>query len=96
MDELTRLREEIDSIDKELVSIFERRMEVSARIGEVKRIMGSCILDAEREKEVLESRKGYLKNAALLPYWEKEVKTLIELSKDYQWTLREDSLSLKK
>lgn len=61
MDELTRLREEIDSIDKELASLFERRMEVSARIGEVKRIMGSCILDAEREKEVMESREGYLK-----------------------------------
>lgn len=96
MDELTRLREEIDSIDKELASLFERRMEVSARIGEVKRIMGSCILDAEREKEVMESREGYLKNATLLPYWEKEMKTLMELSKDYQWTLREDSLSLKK
>lgn len=96
MDELTRLREEIDSIDKELASLFERRMEVSARIGEVKRLIGRDVLDAGREKEVLESRKVYLKDASLLPYWEKELKTLMELSKDYQWTLKENSLSPKK
>ena len=96
MDELKSLREEIDGIDKELASIFERRMEVSRRIGDVKRLLGSDVRDEEREKEVLESRKSYLRDAALAPYWEKEMKTLMELSKEYQWTLREDSPYRKK
>ncbi len=96
VDELARLREEIERIDKELASLFERRMDVCGRIGKVKSLIGRDILDEQREKEVLERGKAYLKNAALLPYWEKEMKCLMELSKEYQWTLREDSPSPKK
>ena len=33
MDELQDLRREIDAIDRELVELFRRRMDVTARVG---------------------------------------------------------------
>lgn len=96
MDELERLRQEIDGIDRELASAFERRMKVAGRIGLVKAKSGAAVLDEAREQAVLESRRGYINDPALLPYWEEELKCLMKLSRDYQWTLREDSPSLKK
>ena len=96
MDELERLREEIDGIDRELASAFERRMKVAGRIGLVKKRSGAAVLDEKREQTVLESRRGYIDDPALLPYWEEELKCLMKLSRDYQWTLNEDSPSLKK
>ena len=96
MDELERLRQEIDGIDRELASAFERRMEVAGRIGLVKAGRGAAVLDEKREQAVLESRRGYIDDPALLPYWEEELKCLMKLSRDYQWTLSEDSPSLKK
>ncbi len=96
MDELERLREEIDGIDRELASAFEKRMKVAGRIGLLKASGGRAVLDEDREQAVLESRRGYIDDPALLPYWEEEVKCLMKLSKDYQWTLNEDSPSLKK
>ena len=35
--EIGQLREEIDAIDKEMLSLFERRMKVSTGIAEYKR-----------------------------------------------------------
>ena len=96
MDELERLREEIDGIDRELASAFERRMKVAGRIGLVKKRNGAAVLDEKREQTVLESRRSYIDDPALLPYWEEELKCLMKLSRDYQWTLNEDSPSLKK
>lgn len=96
MDELERLRQEIDGIDRELASVFERRMQVAGRIGLVKERSGAAVLDEKREQAVLESRRGYIDDPALLPYWEEELKCLMKLSRDYQWTLNENSPSLKK
>ncbi|RAZ94147.1 bifunctional chorismate mutase/prephenate dehydratase, partial [Klebsiella oxytoca] len=48
MDTLQTLRGEIDSIDRQLVDLFRRRMDVTAQVGEYKRERGIPVLDQER------------------------------------------------
>lgn len=50
---LNKLREEIDFIDKELVKLFEKRLNVVEKIGEYKKKNLLPILDKQREQEVL-------------------------------------------
>lgn len=68
-EELENLREEIDSIDKEIVSLIERRVEVAKKIGVIKRKKGLAVSDPAREKQVLKNAssetgldKGFVKN----------------------------------
>ena len=51
--ELTELREQIDAIDRELVALLERRLDVSAGIGRYKLAHDLPVLDASREAEKL-------------------------------------------
>lgn len=62
MDELKELREEIDRIDRQMVALFERRMDVVCRVADYKRRNGMPILQSDREKVVLEKAKGLLRN----------------------------------
>ena len=66
MDGLQELRQEIDVIDRELVELFRRRMDVTRRVGEYKRARGIPVLDPERERQVLQN-KGELAGESLRP-----------------------------
>ena len=49
---LEKQRAEIDAIDREIVELFERRMQVVVDVARIKKVNGIAILDASREKEV--------------------------------------------
>lgn len=51
--DLTELRKEIDLIDRELVALLEKRMDVAAGVAAYKKTAGKPILDAGRELEKL-------------------------------------------
>ena len=51
--ELDKLREEIDQIDRELLSLFCRRMEVVAQVGQYKKERGLPVLNQGREDAIL-------------------------------------------
>jgi len=53
-DELYTLRARIDQIDDALVSLFAQRMGLSEQIGIIKREAGMPVLDAARERRVIE------------------------------------------
>ncbi len=53
MDELTRLRSEVDRADEALIEALARRMEGVRRIAAVKAALGAAVLDAARERQVL-------------------------------------------
>ena len=59
MRELTEIREEIDDIDKEIVSLFQRRMEASEDVAIYKIHNGKEIYDPKREQEKLNSLSAY-------------------------------------
>lgn len=47
------IREEIDSIDSEIISLLESRLNLSLQIGNVKRNLGKDLHDDEREELIL-------------------------------------------
>ena len=47
------IREQIDSIDSELISLLESRLNLSLQIGKLKKKMDKDLYDEEREAEIL-------------------------------------------
>jgi|TARA_B100000035_G_C20887910_1_gene503549 chorismate mutase len=47
------IREEIDSIDSEIIALLESRLNLSLQIGNVKRNLGKELHDDEREELIL-------------------------------------------
>ena len=81
---LEKQRAEIDAIDREIVALFERRMQVVVDVARIKKENGIAILDANREKEVITKVQSYLKDATLKEELAEAYETLIKVSKDYQ------------
>ncbi|MDR2487280.1 MAG: chorismate mutase [Clostridiales Family XIII bacterium] len=84
--EISRLREGIDSIDTQIVQLFEKRMGISKEIGDFKREHNMAIYDAGREQKVVE------KATALVPeQLGGEVtllmRSLMALAREYQRSL---------
>ena len=62
-EELAKLRKDVDAIDQKLVKLFEKRMDICEKIGEVKMKEGVAIVDADRERVVLESAMAHVSDA---------------------------------
>lgn len=56
--DLLECREELDKIDREIVELFERRMEVCGCVAESKISSGKAVYDGEREKQKLDAVSG--------------------------------------
>ncbi|MEG2584272.1 MAG: chorismate mutase [Oscillospiraceae bacterium] len=64
MNELDILRNKIDKIDRELLTLFLERMDVCGNVAEYKRSVGMAVLDTKREKRILEEKVKLTKNKA--------------------------------
>ena len=84
--DITSYRSQIDSIDNELVCLFCRRMELSARIAEYKKANGLPIYVPAREQKILEDVAAKA-GAELAPSITELFTLLFRLSKDYQAAL---------
>ncbi|GAA0776464.1 chorismate mutase [Clostridium subterminale] len=62
MNELEQCRKEIDEIDKELINLFERRMDVAIRVANYKKENDLPIYNEERESKVIKKNVDNLKN----------------------------------
>lgn len=62
MSDLDNCRKDIDSIDKQLVELFEKRMDIAVKVVEYKEKNNLPILNETREKQVIEKNIGNLKN----------------------------------
>jgi chorismate mutase/prephenate dehydratase len=65
MSELDVLRGGIDEVDRQIVTLFERRMAITRQVGEYKQSVGMPVLDPRREREVLEAKTAWLTNPEL-------------------------------
>ena len=70
---LLALRERIDTIDRELLALLNRRMQVAVEVGELKKSEGSPVFRPEREAQVIDGLKavnpGPLKDDSVAPIW---------------------------
>ena len=81
--ELNELREQIDQIDRELVSLFIQRMNVSAGVAEYKRQNNMRVLDPSRERALLQ-KISELSGEEFEEYTRTLYSTILDLSRSYQ------------
>ena len=62
MSDLAELRNEIDTIDRQVQQLFERRMEISEEIAAYKKERQLPVLDVQREEEKIRSLQGSAQN----------------------------------
>lgn len=84
--ELDKLRSEIDATDDEITRLFVKRMELSARVAEVKKQSGKSVADKTREKEIV-FRLSQKVPENLTLYLKELYETLFFTSKAYQSAL---------
>ena len=92
---LEEIRNEIDAIDKELVSLFIRRMKCSAEVAEYKKENNMPVLDASRERELL-SKISDLSGEDYEEYSRTLYSTILSLSRSYQHKASNESSALYK
>lgn len=68
MNELDALRAKIDDLDKQLVKLYEERMNVCRDVGLYKLRVGKPILDSGREAEVLRGKTALVEQQDMKPY----------------------------
>ena len=84
MNELENLRERIDTRDKELIALFEERMDVVNDIAEYKIKNNLPILNQNREDIVISKVKSIVKNKEYTDSAIDFIKDIMEISKKYQ------------
>jgi len=71
--ELLALREQIDALDRDLLSLLNKRAAVALQVGEVKKKEGSVAFRPEREAQVIDGLKavnaGPLASDSVAPIW---------------------------
>lgn len=84
MDELNRLRSEIDDIDEKLIKLFEKRMTTVLKVAEYKKKNNIPIFHRDREVEVIKKITAYLQNKNFQRGTEEFFYKLMEISRRIQ------------
>ncbi len=93
MKDLNQIREEIDSIDKQLIELFKQRMDCAKAVGEYKKANSIPVLNQSRENQVLdkvENMGGEYGTFARLLY-----SNIMELSRALQHTIMGSGKALR-
>ena len=84
MDELDRLRGQIDAVDKQIISLFEERMGLVLGVAEYKKTHNTGVLQSSREDEVIKKAVDNLSNKEYADSARQLMIELMGLSKDLQ------------
>lgn len=81
---LEEIRDDIDEVDKKIVELFEKRMEIVLNAAKYKIENNIPVLNSSREEEVINKNIKHLKNKELQTYLRELYIRLMDVSKDYQ------------
>ena len=84
MKTLEECRKELDIIDKQVIELFEKRMNVIKDVALYKKENNLPILDEQREKMMLETNVKKFKNIGLRKYYKTVLQAFLKTSKQYQ------------
>ena len=87
---LDECRKIINEVDRKMARLFEKRMEAVRGIAAWKKEHGLLILDAEREKLLMERNLSYLEKEEFRNDYLRFQQAVMDISKDYQRRLNED------
>ena len=81
---LSRLRKEIDVLDRNIWSLLSKRFALTKRVAKIKQKMDMPVYDAVREQAVLAQIKARTPDPAVASAISKLYKSLFGISKKYQ------------
>jgi len=81
---LNEIRNEINSIDTELVKLLEKRFNLVLQVGQYKTVHNLPIFDNKRENIIIEKCKNQLSNKQFSNYIEKIYIQIMNTCKDIQ------------
>lgn len=84
MRNLEEIRTEIDSVDREMAALFERRMKCSGEVARYKSERGLSVCDASREAEVIRRNSALVGDESLREYYVLFQNGLMGISRNYQ------------
>ena len=93
--DINELRASIDDIDKELVELFKKRMNISAEVAEYKREHSMNVLDTSRERALL-SKVSDMAGEDFADYSRILYSTILDISRSYQHKILGDTSLLSK
>ena len=91
MERLLELRQQLDVIDKQIVELYEKRMDICGEVGEFKIEAGKKVFDKQREMEKLSTVSANAKN----DLYKKGITELFELLMSVSRKLQYQMLSKK-
>lgn len=91
MGNLEDYRKEIDSIDRELIALFEKRMNVAIKVGQYKKEKNLPVFNGKREEEVINKNINILKNKEYSDITRIFFENIMELSRLLQGNLLKGS-----
>ncbi|OJF97117.1 chorismate mutase [Alkalibacterium sp. 20] len=89
MNELESYRQDIDALDQELTLLFEKRLETVLKVGAYKKKHRLPLLDADREKKVIEKNIARLRNSDFQEEMTMFYKAIMNITKQTQKRLME-------
>ncbi len=81
--DIKELRTQIDEVDRELVELFKKRMNIAAGVAEYKRENNMKVFDASRERALL-AKVSELSGEELEEYTRVLYATILDISRSYQ------------
>ncbi|MBP5092156.1 MAG: chorismate mutase [Bacilli bacterium] len=84
MEDLTKIRLEIDAIDEEIAKLYERRMDAVKEVARYKIKANLPIYDEAREKAMLTKNLGRLEKDSYRKYYERVLNGFLSASKQMQ------------
>ncbi len=91
MDDLTNIRSEIDLIDKDLVELLEKRLDLVKSVIEYKINNNIDILDTSREDYILEKNRSLLQNTDYSNYIDDLFISIMKTSREMQNKILKES-----
>ena len=92
---LDKARQIINEIDREIVRLFEERMDVVRQVADYKDSHGLPVEDRTRETELMAQNVSLLSNSDYRPYYTRFLQSTMNISKDYQRDRIENDLFIK-
>ena len=90
MSRLDQARAAINAVDAQMAKLFCQRMEAVKEIADYKQEQGLPVLDRTREEEVLKRNLSVYPDPETERLYEGFLLNLMELSRQYQQSLRDD------
>ena len=84
MTELEKCRVEIDEIDRKIIELYEKRMNIVKRVTQYKIKNSIPVLDSSRESKMLEKNLNLINEIEFKKYYPSVLNGFLKASKDMQ------------